>query len=268
MPGELTVQDHTGMRRTLERCEVHDSNAQPTLGVRLTMSGDLWDQIHYLGEQAEIFVNQLMRTTAKQNDVLYTYQSSFMKTMEYPLTVVTISESQWNSLMAPVIKTVLQKTGFAATFPRDVFFGLVKYKGFGCRHPFYHQESLHIMTIVNEIYNKTQTGQLLRVSLEERIRELGIAASLYRVPYGAYEPCTTNSWIRTLWQFMHQHDIGVNVFVNPPPTMRKYDVYLVSSFVDHGYSGKDLRILNQIRQSIHAFTLSDIVTANRKQITI
>jgi hypothetical protein len=44
--------------------------------------------------------------------------------------------------------------------------------------------------------------------------------------------------------------------------MRKYDVYLVSSFVDHGYRGKDLRILNQIRQSIHAFTLSDIVTAD------
>jgi hypothetical protein len=163
------------------------------------MLGGLWNQIHYLGEQAEILVNQLMRTTAKQMDVLYTYQSSFMKTMEYPLTAVTILESQWNSLIAPVIKSVLQKTGFAATFPRDVFFGPVKYQGFGCRHPFYHQESLHIMTFVNKIYNKTQTGQLLLVSLEELIRELGIADPLHRVPYGTYEPCTTNSWVRTLW---------------------------------------------------------------------
>jgi hypothetical protein len=191
------------------------------------MSGDLWNQIHYLGEQAEIFVNQLMHTTAKQADMLYTYQSSFMKTMEYLLTAVTISESQWNSLMAPVVKTVLQKTGFAATFPRDVFFGPVKYQGFGCRHPFYHQESLHIMTFVNEIYNKTQTGQLLLVSLEELIRELGIVHPLHRIPYDAYEPCTTNSWVRTLWQFMHQHDIGVDGFVSPPPTMRQYNVYLV-----------------------------------------
>jgi hypothetical protein len=37
---------------------------------------------------------------------------------------------------------------------------------------------------------------------------------------------------------------------------------------DNGYRGKELRILNQIRQSIHAFTLSDIVTADGKQITI
>jgi hypothetical protein len=72
MPGELTVQDHTGTRWTLEWCEVHDSNDQPTLGVRLTMLGDLWDQIHYLGEQAEIFMNQLMHTSAKETDVLYT----------------------------------------------------------------------------------------------------------------------------------------------------------------------------------------------------
>jgi hypothetical protein len=183
MPGELTVRDHTGTRWAFEQCKVHDSNDQPTLGVRLMMSGDLWDQIHYLGEQAEIFVNQLMRTTAKQTGVLYTYQSSFMKTMEYPLTAVTISESQWNG--------VLQKTGFAATFPRDVFFGRVKYQGFGCHHPFYHQESLHIMTFVNEIYNKTQTGQLLLVALEELIRELGIADPFHCLLYGAHEPCTT-----------------------------------------------------------------------------
>jgi hypothetical protein len=55
------------------------------------------------------------------------------------------------------------------------------------------------MTFVNEIYNKTQTGQLLLVSLEELIQKLSIANSLHRVPYGAYEPCTTNSWVRTLW---------------------------------------------------------------------
>jgi hypothetical protein len=52
------------------------------------------------------------------------------------------------------------------------------------------------MTFVNKIYNKTQTGQLLLVSLEELIRELGTADPLHRVPYGAYEPCTTNSWIQ------------------------------------------------------------------------
>jgi hypothetical protein len=67
------------------------------------------------------------------------------------------------------------------------------------------------------------------VSLEKLIQELGIADPLHHVPYVAYEPCgTNNSWVRTLWQFMHQHDLGVDGFVNPPPTMRKYDVYLVS----------------------------------------
>jgi hypothetical protein len=78
------------------------------------MSGDLWDQNYYLSEQnyylseqVEIFVNQLMHTMAKKNDVLYAYQSSFIKTMEYPLTAITISESQWDSIMAPVINRFL-----------------------------------------------------------------------------------------------------------------------------------------------------------------
>jgi hypothetical protein len=41
MPGELTVQDHTGRRWTLEWCEAHDSNDLPTVGLWLTMPEDL-----------------------------------------------------------------------------------------------------------------------------------------------------------------------------------------------------------------------------------
>jgi hypothetical protein len=234
------------------------------------MSGDLWDQIYYLSEQVEIFVNQLMHTMAKKNDVLYTYQASFIKMMEYPLTVITsISESQWNSIMAPVIKMILQKTGFSATFPRDIFFGPITYQGFGCHHPYYHQESLHVMTLVNENYNKMQTGQLLMVSLEELVCELGVDDPLYRILYGMYEPCITNSWLQTLCHFMNQHEISMEGFVVPPPTLRKYkNVYLVSSFVSNGYRGKESQTLNQIWQSIHAVTLSNIATADRKQVRI
>jgi hypothetical protein len=119
---------------------------------------------------------------ADKKAVFYTYQSSFMKTFEYPLTATTFTEAQWNSIMAPVITTVLQKSGFSATFPRDILFGPVKYQGFGYKHPYYHQETLHVVTLVNEILNATQTGQLLIVSLEELVRDLGVAEPLHRVP--------------------------------------------------------------------------------------
>jgi hypothetical protein len=136
MPGELTVKDDTGTRRILKRIEVDDSNDQPTLGVRLTMTGDLTDQLYHLAQEAETFAFQLQQTMADKKTVFYPYQSSFMKTIEYPLTATTFTEAQWNSIMAPVMKTVLQKSGFSATFPRDKFFGPVKYQGFGCKHPY------------------------------------------------------------------------------------------------------------------------------------
>jgi hypothetical protein len=143
------------------------------------------------------------------------------------------------------------------------------YQGFGCRHPYYHQESLHVMTLVNEIYNNMQTGQLLIKSLEELVCELGIDDLLHRISYGMYEPCITNSWLQTLCHFMNQHEISVEGFVVRPPTLQKYNVYLVSSFVSNGYQGKELQTLNQIRKSIHdAVTLSNIATADRKQVRI
>jgi hypothetical protein len=76
LPGELTVKDHTGTRRALEGIEVDDSNDQPTLGVCLTMTGDLTDQLHHLSDEAETFVLQLQQTMADKKVVLYTYQIS------------------------------------------------------------------------------------------------------------------------------------------------------------------------------------------------
>ena len=268
MPGELTVKDHTGTQRILKRIEVEDSNNQPTLGVRLTMTGDLTDQLYHLAQEAETFAFQLQQTRADKKAVFYTYQSSFMKTIEYPLTATTFTEAQWNSIMAPVIKTVLQKSGFSATFPRDIFFGPVKYQGFGCKHPYYHQEMLHVVTLVNEILNTTQTGQLLIVSLEELVRDLGVAEPLHRVPYRTYVPCTKNSWITTLWRFVNYHSISIDGLIEIPPLLRNNDTYLVSRFVQCGYSGKDLKVLNQIRQTLHAFTISDLATADGKQISV
>jgi hypothetical protein len=106
----------------------------------------------------------------------------------------------------------------------------------GCKHPYYHQETLHVVTLVNEILNTTQTGQLLIVSLEELVRDLGVAEPLHRVPYRTYVPCTKNSWITTLWRFVNYHSISIDGLIEFPPLLRNNDTYLVSRFVQCGYS--------------------------------
>ena len=125
-----------------------------------------------------------------------------------------------------------------------------------------------MVTLVNEILNTTQTGQLLIVSLEELVRDLGVAEPLHRVPYRTYVPCTKNSWITTLWRFVNYHSISIDGLIEIPPLLRNNDTYLVSRFVQCGYSGKDLKVLNQIRQTLHAFTISDLATADGKQISV
>jgi hypothetical protein len=64
MPGELTVKDDTGTRRILKRSGVDDSNDQPKLGVRLTMTGDLADPLYHLAQEAKTFAFQLQQTVA------------------------------------------------------------------------------------------------------------------------------------------------------------------------------------------------------------
>ena len=62
-------------------------------------------------------------------DALYTYNSSFMKTLEYPMIALGLSENEWNSVVLPALGATLNATGMAKTFPRKVLYGPDLYQG-------------------------------------------------------------------------------------------------------------------------------------------
>jgi hypothetical protein len=71
-----------------------------------------------------------------------------------------------------------------------------------------------------------------------------------------------------LVRFVNYHSINIDGLIEFPQSLRTNDTYLVSRFVQCGYSGKDLQVLNQIRQTLHAFTVSDLATADGKQVSV
>ena len=133
MPGSFTLIDKHGIRQELKRMDV--SEAENTLGVFLAMDGNQRRQFLFLKGEEVKFGDQIRSSKCDKNTALYTYNSCFMKSMEYCMTTTNFSESQWNEILAPALKYSLQRSGMSATFPHDLLYGPDIYQVLNIYHP-------------------------------------------------------------------------------------------------------------------------------------
>ena len=87
------------------------------------MDGNEEAKMTCLKAHSKHFADQSTTAKCPKNAALYTYNASFMKTMEYAMPVTQFSEVDWNQIVAPALEPSLQKAGMTATFPRSVLYG-------------------------------------------------------------------------------------------------------------------------------------------------
>ena len=101
-----------------------------------------------------------------------------MKTLKYPMTATTISEVKWEAIMVPLLQTGLPCAGISSKFPCDVLYGPSTFQGFGNIHPWYHQQLIHLIKLMEHTQQNTMTGQLLRTFFEQLRLEIGASGFL------------------------------------------------------------------------------------------
>ena len=173
LPGEFTLTNPHGDQQPLQRYE--PSHAEKTLGVFISMDGNEQAEIAYLKQQCITFGAQMKASTCTKNEALYTFTASLLPALEYALPVTNISESQWDTILAPALVPSLHKAGVSKNISRPSLFGPTKYQGFGIQHPYFSQQIKHIATLFQEVHSNTQTGLILRATAEQFRLELGLS---------------------------------------------------------------------------------------------
>lgn len=115
VPGSIQVRSTDGTSTEVLQ-QYEPSHSEVILGVYLSMDGNKKAQKAHLRGKAIEFGNYLRKNSASRNDAWYTLNQSFMKTIEYPLIVTTLSVKDWGYIMAPALKQVLPKSGFSSPF--------------------------------------------------------------------------------------------------------------------------------------------------------
>ena len=100
-----------------------------------------------------------------------------MKKNEYPLIALTLAEKECNHIMAPILESGLPKSGICRNTPRALIYGHKKHQGF-VLHKLHTTMGINqIQELLDNVWKKTITGDLIRVSLESLKLELGIQRS-------------------------------------------------------------------------------------------
>jgi len=184
-----------------------------------------------------------------------------MKTLEYPLQALTMTEKQCATIMKPVLQGALSKTSLSFNFPRKVLYGTKEEGGLNLNSLYITQGISHIQFFQQFFGTNTISGHLLSTSLETCILEIGIGRNFFTLDYTKYGVLVTGCWIKHLWQFFQEHNIVINDrYTSYPPLQRENDVYLMEIFQEEGYSSTQLKKLNRCRMYTQTITLSDVMT--------
>ena len=97
---------------------------------------------------------------------MYTYNSCFLKSIEYSMIVTNFDSKKWNEIVAPALECSRNKSAMARKFRRGVLYGLDLYERLNIRHLYYNQGITKLMAYVQECIISSQTGSFIQYSAE------------------------------------------------------------------------------------------------------
>ena len=112
---QFTVHDAQQHRCPLE--QISPNEAKETLGVFLAPDGNENAQIEFLRTKVATWVDRVRSNHLSKQHAKLTLTSTIYKTLEYPVSALTITPQQWKSITAPLLKCGLQINGVCSRLP-------------------------------------------------------------------------------------------------------------------------------------------------------
>jgi hypothetical protein len=109
------------------------------LGIYIAMDGNQQGEVLKLRKKAEEFSEHIRTGFVSREEAWHSLNTTIMKTLEYPMEALSMTQKQWDYVMSSIIRSVLPKSGIARTFPHAILYALASFTGLGLIHPYCKQ---------------------------------------------------------------------------------------------------------------------------------
>ena len=127
----LIMQDHNMESEEIEQLDV--TEAKEMLGVFLAADGNNDVQVDKLREVAEEWNGKIYSRFLEKQDAWIALKTTVMKTIEYPLPALTLTEEESRRVMAPILEAGLRTSGICSRMARALVYGPKKFQGLGLK---------------------------------------------------------------------------------------------------------------------------------------
>ena len=255
---KMTVKNDKEQREELTLLPPH--KAKEMLGVNLAPDGNHKEQLDIVKEKMRKYAEYIRVGHVNRHEAWTSLSMMALKSLEYILPAMTLSETECNDIMKPVLKQFLPKIGINRNIKRDLLFAPSKLQGLNLKNPFLTQGIAHVKDLCENLWKQTTTGKLMNFNLQQLRIELGTNDPILSSSYEDFQHLLlTDSLITSTWQFMSKH--GITLKDNTPsiPLLREKDLCLMDEFRKNPQIDKSLLpLLNRCRLYLKAFSLSDI----------
>lgn len=263
---EFTVCDQNDERKPLNQLEPNDG--QCTLGVHLAPDGNNNDAITYLTQKAEQWKDLINTGHLQRTDAWHALESTILKTLQYPLPALTLTETECNRIIRPVLDAGLNKVSICKKFPKAVVHGPNDEGGLNIPNLYTFQGLSRIEVLQDHLGTNDMMDELLRTTIEAAKVEVGVGRNLFQLDFSKYEYIVTDSWIKETWRFAYDNNIEIKDTITKNLQLhRENDVFLMEIFAHHGYNKSTLQKINRCRLHLQVTTLSDVTSGYGNQFT-
>lgn len=263
---QFTVKDFQEQRQPIEKIPLNQG--KETLGVFLAADGSNDTMVEELITKATEWKDLILSGHLDKTKARTALQTTIMKTLEYPLPALTLTQKECDKIMKPVLTAGLLSTNVTRNYPRVVAYGNKAEGGLGINNLYRTGGLGRIAFLQEHLGLQDISGENIRTSIELHKIELGVGRNLFTLPFDLYGHLATETWVKATWQFAQEHNIEIEDKVTSNIQLhREDDVYLMEIFAHYGFTKKELQQINRCRIHMQVTTLADIVTGDGKRIT-
>jgi len=168
--------------------------------------------------------------------------------------------------MRPLLTTALPKCGIQRKYPRKILYGTNSTQGQGLRDPLVTQLVDHLHSIMRHHHRDTPTCDNIQGAMEEVQTYVGSSVPFWELPFHSYGRLAEEGWMKHTWQHLDETKLTLK---GPPivlPPQHTHDAHLMDLLDIDNTSAEDIDSIQNMRFHLGVTRVSDIVTANGREI--
>ena len=261
---ELDIQLPDGSKHTISAH--HPGHCEKTLGVYLAPSDYSTTHLTKLLLKVEVWVNRLKNGHLSPSWAWVAYRHQLWPGLRYGLGTLINDVEEATSLLAGMDYALLPLLGVNRHIKTGWRRLHQSFGGVGLLSLATEQLIARLNMLIQHYGTPSSVGHKLTMSLRYLQLQLGCRGNPLQLGYGTWSILAPRSWVKMLWHTLRLSHLDLRLAFDELPFPREGDETIMDLLHLQGLSGKDLARLNRCRLATNAIFLSDMATANGRQI--